>query len=234
MASSARTKRRAYHHGNLREALIAAARELIAERGPVGFTLVEAARRAGVSPAAPYRHFRDRDALVAEICRRGFEEFGKRLGTAWARAEQDPRGAFAGMGEAYLAFAREEPGYYNAMFTPGPKPTRSPTPAEGDAFDVLQAAIARIAPGDARAKSRLAGLAFQVWALSHGIATLTAAGYFNPPDRRITPEETLKAGVAALIEGAEVRRRQPAAAAAKSSSSERRRVRRGAGASGGP
>src|SRR5712692_10782092 len=103
-------KRQGYHHGNLREALLAAARDLIAERGPVGFTLVEAGRRAGVSPAAPYRHFRDRDALVAEICRRGFDEFGRRLGAAWAGAEQDPRGAFASMGEAYLAFAREEPG----------------------------------------------------------------------------------------------------------------------------
>ena len=56
---------RAYHHGNLREALIQAARDLIKEKGPAGFTFADAARSAGVSPAAPYRHFRDRDALVA-------------------------------------------------------------------------------------------------------------------------------------------------------------------------
>ena len=202
MASSGSFKRQGYHHGNLREALIAAARDLIAERGPVGFTLVEAARRAGVSPAAPYRHFRDRDALVAEICRRGFEEFGKRLGTAWAGAGEDPLGAFARMGEAYLAFAREQPGYYNAMFTPGPKPARIKGPAADDTFRVLQTAVARIAGGDARAKAHLAGLAFQVWALSHGIASLTAGGYFKPPDKGITPEKTLQAGVTALIEGA--------------------------------
>jgi AcrR family transcriptional regulator len=198
-------KRQGYHHGNLREALLAAARDLIAERGPVGFTLVEAARRAGVSPAAPYRHFKDRDALVAEISRRGFEEFGKRLAAAWARADKNALGAFSRMGEAYLAFARGEPGYYSAMFTPGPaKALTTQSPTAGDTFQALQAAVARIAGQES--KTHLAGLAFQVWALSHGIATLTAAGYFRPPDSRVTPEDMLRAGVGALIEGAKARR----------------------------
>ena len=66
---------RGYHHGNLKEALIRAALELIAEKGPAGFTFAEAARWAGVSPAAPYRHFRDRDELLADVARRGFELF---------------------------------------------------------------------------------------------------------------------------------------------------------------
>src|SRR6516164_6716546 len=63
---------RAYHHGNLKEALIRAALELIAQKGPAGFTFAEAARWAGVSPAAPYRHFRDRDELLIDVARRGF------------------------------------------------------------------------------------------------------------------------------------------------------------------
>jgi AcrR family transcriptional regulator len=63
---------RPYHHGNLRDALVHAALKLIAEKGPGGFTFAEAARSAGVSPAAPYRHFRDRDELMAEIALRGF------------------------------------------------------------------------------------------------------------------------------------------------------------------
>jgi Tetracyclin repressor-like, C-terminal domain len=111
------------------------------------------------------------------------------------------------MGETYLAFAREEPGYYSAMFTPGPKPARTQGPAAGDTFRVLQTAVTEIAGRDFQAKVHLTGLAFQVWALSHGIATLAAAGYFKPPDRGITPERTLQAGVAALIEGAKIRRR---------------------------
>lgn len=75
--------RRGYHHGNLREALIEGALQLIAEKGPMGFTIAEAARSAGVSPAAPYRHFRDRDELMADVARRGFERFADALSRAW-------------------------------------------------------------------------------------------------------------------------------------------------------
>jgi AcrR family transcriptional regulator len=74
---------RGYHHGNLKEALIRAALQLIAEKGPAGFTFAEAARWAGVSPAAPYRHFRDRDELLASVALQGFERFAAMLATAW-------------------------------------------------------------------------------------------------------------------------------------------------------
>src|SRR5258708_30780717 len=74
---------RGYHHGNLREALIRAALELIATKGTAGFTFAEAARFAGVSPAAPYRHFRDRDELMASVALRGFEQFEAALARAW-------------------------------------------------------------------------------------------------------------------------------------------------------
>ena len=63
---------RGYHHGNLKEALLQAALDLISKKGPAGFTFADAARMAGVSPAAPYRHFRDRDELIASIAQRGF------------------------------------------------------------------------------------------------------------------------------------------------------------------
>jgi AcrR family transcriptional regulator len=75
---------RGYHHGNLKEALLRAALELIAEKGPAGFTFAEAARSAGVSPAAPYRHFRDRDELLANVALRGFERFA--IVRRWAPA----------------------------------------------------------------------------------------------------------------------------------------------------
>ena len=75
--------RRGYHHGNLREALIESALSLIGEKGPAGFTIAEAARSAGVSPAAPYRHFRDREELMAEVARLGFERFANDLEKAW-------------------------------------------------------------------------------------------------------------------------------------------------------
>jgi AcrR family transcriptional regulator len=105
------TGRRGYHHGNLREALIRAALNLIAEKGPAGFTFADAARSAGVSSAAPYRHFRDRQALLADVARRGFELFEERLDRAWGEGRPDPFVAFENVGRAYLAFAREEPAF---------------------------------------------------------------------------------------------------------------------------
>src|SRR4029434_5861549 len=80
---------RGYHHGNLKEALVRAALELIAEKGPAGFTFADAARWAGVSPAAPYRHYRDRDALLADVARRGFEQFANALAKAWEDGRAD-------------------------------------------------------------------------------------------------------------------------------------------------
>ena len=80
---------RGYHHGNLKEALLRAALELIAQKGPAGFTFAEAARWAGVSPAAPYRHFRDREELMASVALRGFEQFEAALARAWDHGRPD-------------------------------------------------------------------------------------------------------------------------------------------------
>ena len=96
--------RRGYHHGNLKEALVEAARRFIAERGLLGFTLVEAAKLVGVTPAALYRHFRGREDLVAEVAFRGFTQLAERLGRALA-GQGTPLERFTRMGEAYLDFA---------------------------------------------------------------------------------------------------------------------------------
>ena len=117
---------RGYHHGNLKEALIRAALELIAKKGPAGFTFAEAARWAGVSPAAPYRHFRDRDELLADVARRGFELFADALTAAWDDGRPDPMTAFERMGKTYLSFARSEPAYRasTGLKTSPPRATR--------------------------------------------------------------------------------------------------------------
>src|SRR5215211_1001879 len=98
-------ERRGYHHGNLKEALVRAALALIAEKGPAGFTFAEAARFAGVSPAAPYRHFRDRDELLVDVARRGFDLFEMALVRAWDNGRPTPLAAFDRLGKAYLRFA---------------------------------------------------------------------------------------------------------------------------------
>ena len=110
---------RGYHHGNLKEALIRAALKLIAEKGPAGFTFAEAARWAGVSPAAPYRHFRDRDELLADVARRGFELFEAALrqpGTTAGPTPSPPSNVSAGPISNSRATSRA---YYSAMFEAG-------------------------------------------------------------------------------------------------------------------
>src|SRR5262249_5657159 len=110
---------RGYHHGNLKETLIRAALDLIARKGPSGVTFAEAARFAGVSPAAPYRHFRDRDEPLANVALRGFILFEAALTRAWNDGQPEAFAAFERMGRAYLEFARTEPAYYSAMFEAG-------------------------------------------------------------------------------------------------------------------
>src|SRR5205807_10619523 len=99
-----RDGRRGYHHGNLREALIRAALDLIAQKGPAGFTFADAARAAGVSSAAPYRHYRDREALLVDVARRGFELFAVRLEAGWANGQPVTVKAFENIVRGYLAF----------------------------------------------------------------------------------------------------------------------------------
>src|SRR6266404_703571 len=140
-----RRAERGYHHGNLKEALLQAALGLIAEKGPAGFTFADAARMAGVSPAAPYRHFRDRDELLSNIAQRGFEQFEAMLAQAWDDGRPDTVTAFERVGKAYLAFARDEPAFYSAMFESGLPVDLNPAlmAASERAFGIIRAAAER-------------------------------------------------------------------------------------------
>jgi AcrR family transcriptional regulator len=195
---------RGYHHGNLKEALIRAALELIAQKGPAGFTFAEAARWAGVSPAAPYRHFRDRDDLLIDVARRGFEQFSEALARAWDEGRPDPFAAFDRVGRAYLTFARTEPAYYSAMFEAGIALDKSPELREAGerAFGVLRSAaemlITRI-PAGQRPPALM--MALHVWALAHGIASLFGRGDAGRRVLPMSPEELLEAGVLVYLRG---------------------------------
>jgi AcrR family transcriptional regulator len=196
--------RRGYHHGNLREALIRAALDLIAEKGPAGFTFADAARSAGVSSAAPYRHFRDRQALLADVARRGFDLFEHRLNAAWNEGRPDPFRAFENVGRAYLAFAREQPAFYSAMFEAGLPLDDDPElqQAADRAFAVLRRAAetfcARL-PSDRRPPALMMSL--HLWALAHGIASLFARADAGRRKLPMTPEDLLEAGVLIYLQG---------------------------------
>lgn len=196
--------RRSYHHGNLKEALVEAARRLIAEKGPAGFTFAEAARFAGVSAAAPYRHFKDRDELLADVARRGFALFADRLAAAWDQGRPNPLRALDALGRAYLAFAREEPAYFAAMFEANITPSATPELArEADrAFMVLQWAVDAViaqAPGPSRPPALM--MANHIWAMAHGIAALFGRGDAARRTSPIAPEELLEAATMIYLSG---------------------------------
>jgi len=195
---------RGYHHGNLREALLRAALELIGEKGPAGFTFAEAARRAGVSPAAPYRHFRDRDELMASVALRGFEQFEVALSLAWNDGQPDALTALDRLGKAYLAFARSEQPYYSAMFEAGIPSDTDPAlrQASERAFAVLRNAAEKLClqmPPRTRPPALM--LALHIWAMAHGVASLFGRGDAARRPLPMSAEELLEAGVLVYLRG---------------------------------
>ncbi len=207
---------RGYHHGNLKEALLQAALDLIAQKGPGGFTFAEAARSAGVSPAAPYRHFRDRDELLSNVAERGFEQFEKVLAAAWDDGRPDTFTAFERLGRAYLTFARDEPAFYSAMFESGlPLDGNAALEAASErAFAVIRSTAERLAalapPGVARPPALM--VALHIWSMSHGVASLFARGDAARRKLPMSPEDLLEAGVLIYLRGLGFPTERPAAA----------------------
>lgn len=196
-------ERDSYHHGNLRQALVDATAALIEETGPQTFTMAEAARRAGVSAAAPYRHFKGRDDLIEEVARQGFEDFANRLETAFAGGTPRPISAFLRMGAAYLDFARHRPGFYMAMFESGlsvdanPDLAAAAARAEGVLIDAAHHLILLL-PEERRPPARM--VADHVWAMSHGVVELFSRG--RPGARApFDPAAILESGTLIYLRG---------------------------------
>ena len=196
-------KRSSYHHGNLRQALVEATLSLITERGPQGFTLAEAARQAGVSAAAPYRHFKGRDELIAEVARQGYILFGDLLEHAYNGGKPTPLSAFYKVGRAYLAFAKRHPGYYIAMFESGVSLTGSSelAIASDRAMSVMTlAAETMMAHLPASERPPAVMVSHHLWAMSHGVVELFARG--APGGRAaFSPEDLLESGTGIYLRG---------------------------------
>src|SRR5215472_9129433 len=166
-----------YHHGNLREALLEAAVRLIAEVGPTAFTLREVARRAGVSHNAPYRHFHDRDDLMAAVAAQGFRELTQAMIEA-AAAKSDPIDRLKHAGLGYVTFALRRPEHFTVMFDAPMARRKHPDSAAAaeEAFVTLLNFVkdcqdaGRLSSADLRQMSLLA------WTMVHGIAKLAITG----------------------------------------------------------
>lgn len=195
-------KRRSYHHGDLREALLRAAVALIAEVGPRGFTLREAARRAGVSHNAPYRHFRSKEDLIAAVAAQGFRELTRAMLDA-AAPQTTAAGRLRSSGLAYVAFALRRPEHFAVMFDTPFSPADHPECAEaaGEAFGTLVRFIEACQQDGSLPQGDTLPRALAAWSLVHGIAKLAVAGRLPLPSKAAIlqfAESTLGGSLAAL------------------------------------
>jgi AcrR family transcriptional regulator len=163
----AKKKTKAYHHGDLREALIKAGRAILEKDGAEALTLRACARKAGVSHAAPQHHFASVNDLLAEIAATGFEDFVKALDRG-AAGSPSPVEKLKAMGYSYVAFARERPAVYQLMFgVAAPLSSQRLRTARIAAWEQLANAVSAAAgPQDKEAK------AMQVWSAVHGFSML--------------------------------------------------------------
>ncbi|GFE63713.1 TetR/AcrR family transcriptional regulator [Litoreibacter roseus] len=195
--------KRGYHHGNLKQALVESALKLIEEKGPTGFTVAEAAKRADVTPAAVYRHFDGREALIAEAALQGHRIFGDLMEHAYADGKPTALAAFEATGRAYLAFARKFPGHYMAMFESGLSMQVNPDLAAAAARSrgVLEKAATELSmhiPEDKRPPATM--FSSHIWAMSHGVVELFARG--NPGAQApFPPEDLLETGIGIYLRG---------------------------------
>lgn len=197
--STSQPSKAGYHHGDLREALVAAGLALLEEGGdPASLGLREAARRAGVSAMAPYRHFSDKDALLAAVATVGFERLHADLEAADRGASPPDKGegtrarsgrcdaaelgafdkgqaALVAQGVAYVAFAAAHPGLFRLMFRScAATPPEALAAASSAAFGVLAHRVAALMPAEQAADEAL-----RCWSLVHGMAVLALDGLFG-------------------------------------------------------
>jgi len=188
-----------YHHGDLRRALLDAATSAIEEEGVEGVTLRGIAARAGVSHAAPYRHFADKDALIGSVAEAGFDELREDL----ARAAGRCKGGIDGLVEAavaYVDYARRRPGRYAVMFrSPRTQATKAVT-ASNRAFGELVALVKAAQDEGALPASDAQDEARAAWALVHGLAELASTNRLQLRGRRELARITRRSA-RALIRG---------------------------------
>jgi AcrR family transcriptional regulator len=198
-------RRRTYHHGDLPSALLDAADKLVAEHGPAGFSLREAARVVGVDVAACYRHFRDREDLLRHLARRGFTRLAAELAAAVERTRRSaPRRVIGELGRAYVAFALARPSAFRVMFGPTGVDSRDPV-LRGDypdgigAFERLMRAIAAWGEVEDLAYDT-EQVALVLWSGMHGVACLVLDGALRLSDDQRTRlvESTLDSLIAGV------------------------------------
>ena len=199
------TKKRSYHHGDLRQALLAATVDLIAAEDIAAVSLRAIARRVGVTPAAPYHHFKDKNDLLAAVGREGFGRLRAELDRASADAGEDPRSRMRAIGIGYVGFAVANPAHYRVMFGCARKDEDEfpQLHAAGQScFDrLIAAAVAML--GDKATESEVRRVAVTCWSACHGLATLYNDGPLGTKFEGVGLEVLLNQMLEMLLSGIE-------------------------------
>lgn len=182
-----KSRRAPYHHGDLRAHLIETVRQLVEEKGADGFSVSEAARRAGVSSAAPYKHFCDRNEIVRAVALGGIERMRQEMDAAAKAATGDETAPITALGMCYAAFARREPGVFRLMFGLTKGHDKDPELQERGAacFDVLKREVRAVLPADAP-ESEVERRAYMLHMFVHGHAFLEIDAKH---DTNMTPDQ---------------------------------------------
>jgi len=168
-----------YHHGDLRKALIDSALALIQKKGTKALTLRAVARMAGVSQAAPYRHFADKDTLLAAVAEEGFRMLAEEMAQAMENGPRDPLAKFQASGVAYVRFAASHPSHYQVMFGPelADRERHQPLFEAGKVTkNMLTGAIKAVQESGTLRPGNPDDLALAAWTIVHGLASLYVNG----------------------------------------------------------
>ncbi len=202
MPEAPETKERPYHHGDLRRTILETAMAMLGEDSGWAFTLREVARRAGVSHAAPYKHFADKSALLAEIALIGFDRLRGRIAAELSKEAANFVSRFEAVGQTYLSFGRENPALYRLMF--GGELGRNAgvhlDPRTLGAYDLVIGLLEEGQKAGQVRKRPVRGQAAACWAQLHGMVMLDLDGLLIPEK---TGGDPFAAGIETLLEGLE-------------------------------
>ena len=193
-------KKNTYHHGDLKGALVRTALLLIEEHGVKGLALSDAARLTGVSVAAPYRHFKDKEALLAEIAAEGFALFRDTLARAAASQPKDKAKRLVQLGLAYVEFALEHPSHFKVMWEGVIPKDNYPAvqQAAHESYLILQQAVLDLLPRSS--PDRQQALIAAAWSIVHGYAALTLGGEFEIVGAHQGDEKLLRQSLHLLVD----------------------------------
>ena len=180
---------RPYHHGDLSRALVAAGRRILEAEGAAALSLRAVAREAGVSPAAPYHHFKDKSELLDAVADEGWRELGDAMAKG-RRANTDSKLALSEIGVAYVCFARKNPALYRLMYHAACNRAMMPDKAKGEDSGYDQVREALIAAGaDPSDEGELQLIQIAAWCSAHGVAEMVGFKEFEPLKEAMGGEE---------------------------------------------